>query len=108
MGGACAHAVRRYRHLAAINGDRPWEMELSVDETETPTSHREHLYIVTELRRLGVRWASLAPRYVGRFEKGVDYIGDLDALRADLAGHAAIARAFGPYKLSLHLSLIHI
>ena len=28
--------------------------------------------------------------------------GDLDALRADLAGHAAIARAFGPYKLSLH------
>ncbi len=101
-GRAVAHAVRMYRHLAAINGDRPWEMELSVDETETPTSHREHLYIVTELRRLGVRWASLAPRYVGRFEKGVDYIGDLDALRADLAGHAAIARAFGPYKLSLH------
>ena len=45
---------------------------------------------------------SLAPRYVGDFEKGVDYIGDLDALRADFAGHAAIARAYGPYKLSLH------
>src|SRR5690606_21841754 len=101
-GRAVAHAVRMFRHLDAVNGERPWEMELSVDETETPTSHLEHLYIVTELRRLGVRWVSLAPRYVGRFEKGVDYIGDLDALHADLAGHAAIARAFGPYKLSLH------
>ena len=101
-GRAVAHAVRMFRHLDAVNGERPWEMELSVDETETPTSHLEHLYIVSELRRLGVRWVSLAPRYVGRFEKGVDYIGDLDALRADLAGHAAIARAFGPYKLSLH------
>jgi hypothetical protein len=47
-------------------------------------------------------WVSLAPRFVGRFEKGVDYIGDLDALAADLAGHAAVARALGPYKLSLH------
>jgi hypothetical protein len=45
---------------------------------------------------------SLAPRYVGQFEKGIDYIGDLEALREDLAGHAAVMRAFGPYKLSLH------
>jgi hypothetical protein len=54
------------------------------------------------MRRLGVEWVSLAPRYVGRFEKGVDYLGDLQALESDLAGHAAIARAFGSYKLSLH------
>jgi hypothetical protein len=45
---------------------------------------------------------SLAPRFVGRFEKGVDFRGDLGALVASLAGHAAVARAFGPYKLSLH------
>ncbi|MCU0503535.1 MAG: tagaturonate epimerase family protein, partial [Anaerolineae bacterium] len=69
---------------------------------DTPTSHAEHLFIARELRRLGVQWVSLAPRYVGRFEKGVDYIGDLDAFEADFAGHAAIARAVGPYKLSLH------
>jgi hypothetical protein len=49
-----------------------------------------------------VKWVSLAPRYVGRFEKGVDYIGDLSAFDTDIAGHAAIAREFGPYKLSLH------
>jgi len=51
---------------------------------------------------------SLAPRYIGRFEKGVDYIsptgemGDVAAFEADFAVHAAIARQFGPYKLSLH------
>jgi len=49
-----------------------------------------------------VCWVSLAPRYVGSFEKGIDYVGDLAAFEADFAGHAAIARALGPYKLSLH------
>jgi tagaturonate epimerase len=39
---------------------------------------------------------------VGRFEKGVDYIGDLDELRLILPQHAAITRVLGPYKLSLH------
>lgn len=98
---AVAHAASMYRHLDAIL-NRPWELEVSVDETATPTSHLEHLYIASELKRLGVRWVSLAPRYVGEFEKGVDYIGDLDVFRKDFSGHAAIARAVGPYKLSIH------
>jgi len=38
----------------------------------------------------------------GRFEKGVDYIGDLDTFEAEFAQHAEIARVLGPYKLSLH------
>jgi hypothetical protein len=99
-GGAIAHVAAQYRHLAGKG--IPFEVEVSVDETETPTAHAEHAYIASELKRLGVVFVSLAPRYVGRFEKGVDYIGDLNALAADLAGHAAIARALGPYKLSLH------
>lgn len=99
-GRALAHVKRMYRHLGAKG--IPFELEVSVDETETPTSHAEHVYIASELTRLGVQWVSLAPRYVGRFEKGIDYIGDTNALREDLAGHAAIARALGPYKLSLH------
>jgi len=97
---AIAHVVRSYRHLMAQTDD--FELEISVDETETPTSALEHYFISSELKRLGVEWVSLAPRYIGRFEKGVDYIGDLDALEADLAQHAAVARTLGPYKLSLH------
>jgi len=99
-GAAVAHIVRMYRHLAskAI----PCELEVSVDETETHTTPVEHVYIASELKRLGVQWVSLAPRFVGRFEKGVDYIGDLVELAEDLRLHAAVARALGPYKLSLH------
>jgi len=98
---AILHAARMYRHLAAGSG-RAFELEVSVDETETPTSPLEHHFIASELKRLGVRWVSLAPRFVGRFEKGVDYIGDLDEFEAEFARHAAIARVLGPYKLSLH------
>ena len=101
-GKAVAHVATMYRHLVKAAGGHPFELEVSVDETDQPTSHAEHVYIASELKRLGVQWVSLAPRYVGRFEKGVDYIGDLAAFEADLAGHAAIARQFGPYKLSLH------
>ena len=101
-GRAIAHTVRMYRHLAAQMGDCPFELEMSVDETETPTSIPEHYFVANELKRLGVKWVSLAPRYSGRFEKGVDYIGDLEVFEAELARHAAIARALGPYKLSLH------
>ena len=101
--GRAIHFVAgMYRHLEEAAGNRPFELEVSVDETDEPTSHAEHAYIASELKRLGVRWVSLAPRYVGRFEKGVDYLGDLAAFEADFAGHAAIARHFGPYKLSLH------
>jgi hypothetical protein len=100
-GHAIAHTVRMVRHLSEHN-QQPFELEVSVDETETPTSPAEHFFIASELRRLGVRWVSLAPRFVGRFEKGVDYIGDLDAFEAEFIQHVAVAKAMGPYKLSLH------
>jgi hypothetical protein len=49
-----------------------------------------------------VKLVSLAPRFIGEFEKGIDYKGDLVALRRSMDDHADIARALGPYKLSLH------
>ncbi len=101
-GQAVAHTVQMYRHLRSRLGDRPFDFEMSVDETETVTSLTEHVYIASELQRLGVRVTSLAPRYVGRFEKGVDYIGDLEDFRASFVQHVAVARTFGLYKLSLH------
>jgi len=112
-GRAIAHTAQMYRHLAAhLPGSSQlpgrsgrsgrFELEMSVDETETPTSAEEHFFIASELKRLSVQWVSLAPRYVGRFEKGVDYIGDQNEFEVELAKHAAIARTLGPYKLSIH------
>ena len=100
IGKALAHVVKMYRHLAGKG--IPFELEISVDETDTPTSHIEHFIIVSELKRLGVKWISLAPRFSGRSEKGIDYIGDMIHLETEMAGHAEIARNMGPYKLSLH------
>jgi hypothetical protein len=101
-GRVVAHTVKMYSHLTEIMGKRPFELEMSVDETETVTSLAEHVYIAHELRRLGVRWVSLAPRYLGTFEKGVDYIGDLNSFKLSFARHLAVSKRFGPYKLSLH------
>ncbi len=101
-GAAVDYVARLAAHLEKISKNQPFEIEISMDETELPTSPEEHIYIASELHRRGVRWVSFAPRFIGSFEKGVDYIGDLDTFASHLAVHAAIARQFGPYKLSLH------
>jgi len=102
-GAAVAHTVQMTRRIQADLGGQPCALEMAGDETGTATSLHEHFYIASELRRLGVPFVSLAPRFVGRFEKGVDYIGDLGELEANIAGHAEIIRYFGNgYKLSLH------
>ena len=100
-GRAIAHAVRMYRHLVGVAAGET-ELEISVDETQTPTTPAEHYFFAAELARMGVKWVSLAPRLVGRFEKGVDYIGDPAELRRTFAQHVAVARGCGDYKLSIH------
>jgi hypothetical protein len=100
--GAIAHTAKLYRHLVTKKGKEPFDLEVSVDETATPTSVLEHFFVASELKRLGVKWVSLAPRFIGSFEKGVDYIGSLEQFDKTFAQHAAIARSMGPYKISLH------
>jgi len=99
-GRAIQHAVAMFRRLSEMKD--AFDFEVSVDETDAPTTPLEHFFIANELTRKAVRFTSLAPRFIGRFEKGVDYIGDLDELNAELAQHAAVTAHFGTYKLSLH------
>jgi tagaturonate epimerase len=99
-GPSLAHAMAMYRRL--MEKGIECEVEFAVDETDYPTKPAEHVVVVRELQRLGMEFISFAPRFVGRFEKGVEYIGDLDELQRDFEIHAEIARALGPYKLSLH------
>jgi hypothetical protein len=101
-GRVVAHTVKMYRHLESVMSGKAFELEMSVDETDTITTLAEHIYIAHELKRLNVKWVSLAPRYVGDFEKGVDYIGDLNEFEKSFAQHLAVSKTFGPYKLSLH------
>jgi len=101
-GRAVAHTKAMFQHLLSLKDRGTFELEVSVDETETPTTPAEHYYVAAELKRLDVQWVSLAPRFVGDFEKGIDYKGDLKAFEDDFKTHAAIARYLGPYKLSIH------
>jgi hypothetical protein len=100
-GEAVNHAERLYRagvEAAAAGG---FDFELSVDETETPTTPRAHLFVAGECRRRRLGVTSLAPRFVGEFQKGIDYIGDPGEFEKSFAIHAAIARSFG-YRISVH------
>lgn len=101
-----ARAIHHCEQMAGwIEGacaNRPFEIEVSVDETDSPTSPLEHLFFGLELKRRNVPVVSLAPRFVGEFEKGIDFRGDLAAFERSLVLHVAVARYCGPYKISVH------
>lgn len=95
-------ALAQYIAQLHANGSREFEIELSVDETPQPTTLVEHYIIAEQFLKQDIPLVSLAPRFPGDFEKGVDFKGDLAGLRKSLEDHAAIAQTLGPYKLSLH------
>jgi hypothetical protein len=101
-GRAIAHTAAIAEALTAQRGGQPYDVEMSVDETNAPTSIHEHFFIANELRARGIPLVSLAPRFVGKFQKGVDYMGDLALFESELAKHAAIMDHFDSYKLSIH------
>lgn len=101
-GDAIGHAAMLAAHLKNRASEPAFDLEISVDESDLPATPEEHFLIASELKRLGVLWTSFAPHLVGRFEKGADYTGSLPEFEDCFARHAAIARHFGNYRLSLH------
>lgn len=101
-GHVITHTKKLADYLENTYPGHPAELELSVDETELPTTPFEHYLIASELNHLGVQLISLAPRFCGDFEKGIDFKGDLDQFKEDYQQHLAIAERFGGYKLSIH------
>jgi len=99
-GGAIKFAKHIYETYIKAVKDQV-DFELSIDETATPTTPLEHFFVAKELTDAGVGLVTVAPRFCGEFQKGIDYIGDLDQFERELKVHAAIARMFG-YKLSIH------
>lgn len=77
------------------------DFELSIDETATPTELNQHFYIANELYKNDVVLTTIAPRFHGEFQKGIDYIGDIALFERELKVHVAISEHFG-YKLSIH------
>ncbi len=98
---AIEHATDIFFNLVAKDGRQVADFEVSIDETMTPTLPAQHFFVANELTRRGVRVSTVAPRFCGEFQKGIDYIGNLDQFAAEMKIHAAISRHFG-YKISIH------
>lgn len=107
--GAMLEAGRIYRHIADNKKNTPFAVEVSVDETDTPQLPAELLIILAMIADQGIPAQTIAPKFTGRFNKGVDYVGDLAAFErefdADLGVLAYAVRKFGlpgTLKISVH------
>ena len=102
-GRAIHHTAKVAAAIQESCDGRPFEIEVSVDETESITSPLDHLFVGLELRRRGVpNVVSVAPRFIGEFEKGIVYRGDFKKFERQLSEHVTVARFCGPYKISVH------
>ena len=97
---AIRHTINIYNHVIK-NCGRAIDFEMSIDETLTPTSPASHYFVASELILGGVDITSLAPRFCGEFQKGIDYIGDIKKFAAEFYMHVKIAEKLG-YKISVH------
>ena len=74
---AAQEAGRIYRHIAERRNGRPFITEVSMDETDEPQTPPQLLVILAALADEGVPAQTIAPKFSGRFNKGVDYVGDV-------------------------------
>ncbi len=106
---AAQEAGRIYRHIRERMGDRPIVIEVSMDETEEAQSPAELFLILAALASENIPLATIAPKFSGRFNKGVDYVGDPDQFRSEFEQDVAVLNLaiveFGlpdDLKLSIH------
>jgi len=104
---AVQEAGRIYRHIAEQK-DGAFEIEVSLDETDDPQTPIEMLFILAMIARENIPVDTIAPKFSGRFNKGVDYVGDLvqfeKEFELDLAALRYASKQFG-LKESLRMSV---
>lgn len=106
---AIQQAAQIYQFIEQRKGKERFVAEVSMDETDAPQTPVELLLILAGLAQYGVPAQTIAPRFVGRFNKGVDYVGNVDEFARQFRQCAAVvrdaAKRFGfpeNLKLSVH------
>lgn len=104
---AAEEAGTLFHHIAkAKGGSGRLIAEVSMDETDTPQTPPELLIILALLSDAGVSLQTIAPKFTGRFNKGVDYVGDLKQFAREFSDDVAvIGHAVRTYKLPQNLKL---
>lgn len=106
---ATQEAGKIYRHIATVKGPDKFVTEVSMDETDAAQTPVELRVILAALGDEAIPLQTIAPKFTGRFNKGVDYVGDLaqfeKEFNEDLAVIAAAIKDYGfpaSLKLSIH------
>jgi hypothetical protein len=106
---AVTEAGKIYRHIAAAKGAGSFITEVSMDETDQPQTPVEMLFILAAIADEAIPAQTIAPKFTGRFNKGVDYVGNVaqfaKEFEEDLAVIAFAVEQFGlpkELKLSVH------
>ena len=101
---AVVEAAKIYRHIESKIGE--FIAEVSMDETNAPQTPPELLIILAALADEGVMLQTIAPKFTGRFNKGVDYVGDLAQFEKEFNDDlAVIAHSIAKYDLPENLKL---
>jgi len=98
---AINHVVKCYEFLKDYKKEK-FDLEISIDETPTVTSPLAHLFVVLEFKRRGVNFQNLALHFLGDWQKGIEYKGDVKQFAREFSLHVILAKTIGGYKLSLH------
>ena len=106
---AVQDAGKIYRHIAKAKGEANFITEVSMDETDSPQTPPELLIILAAIADENIPIQTIAPKFTGRFNKGVDYVGDIKQFEKefneDLAVIAFAVKKYGlpsSLKLSVH------
>src|SRR3954451_16316952 len=103
---AVQEAGRIYRHIASRRPDGSFLTEVSMDETDEPQTPPQLLVILAAIADEGIPIQTIAPKFTGRFNKGVDYVGDVGQFEKEFQEDlAVIANATERYGLPRSLKL---
>ena len=81
--GAVAKAAQIYKHIESKKGAGNFIAEVSMDEVESAQTPEELFFILLMISHYGIPAQTIAPKFTGRFNKGVDYVGDVDQFRRE-------------------------
>ncbi|HUE36147.1 MAG TPA: tagaturonate epimerase family protein [Candidatus Acidoferrum sp.] len=103
---AVVDAEKIYRHIAKAKGEGKFVTEISMDETDSPQTPVELLVILAAIADAGIPIQTIAPKFTGRFNKGVDYVGNIAQFEKEFSDDLAVIRfAVQKYHLPKNLKL---
>ncbi len=110
VGGSYLLAIREagriYRHIAAIKGVNNFVTEVSTDEAHQSQTPTELLFILAAIAREGIPIQTIAPKFTGKFLKGIDYVGSVDRFAREFADDLCVIEfAVNNFRLPSNLKL---